>query len=161
MLRHQQKNRSFFLRQSAIVIILTVFSVLFFYADISARPATDSIELPEPVSGNGFVSITIETARGENPRRISQTAQRVEIWLGDKRLSSLNKGDGLVKDTENGRVFLFPEIVLPSGYYFFTVRCYGPAAIFGRTKWHGETFQVGVHPDKVARIIKKIDFFHW
>lgn len=161
MLRHQHKNRLVFSRHLAITLLLGVFSAVFFALNLAAEISSDTADIPDPVSGVGRVAITIETARGGNPKRISQTAQRVEIWLGDSRLASLEKGDAMVEDTDRGRVFMFPEILLPHGYYFLTARCYGPAAIFGRRKWHGETFQIGIHPDKVSRVIKKINFFHW
>jgi len=149
------------LRQLLIIWLLCIFSAVFFALNLAAKISTDTADIPDPVSGMGRVAITIETAREANSKRISHTAQRVEIWLGDSRLASLEKGDAMVEDTARGRVFRFPEISLPHGYYFLTARCYGPAALFGRRKWHGETFQIGIHPDLVSRVIKKISFFHW
>lgn len=129
------------------------------------QPATDTPVLlkglPEPINGSGRLTISIESFKGANPRRISQLADRVEVWLGDKRLAALNYSDPEVVNEKHRRIFLFPEINLDCGYYFITVRLYSPAALYGRDKWHGETFQVGIHPDKTSRVYKKIPFFHY
>lgn len=124
-------------------------------------PSAPVVELPDPVKGNGDLSLTIESFAGGNPKRISQVAQRVEVWLGDRRLASLNQDDPEVVTENRRRLFVFPNIRLPQGFYFITVRCYGPAALYGRQKWHGETFQVGIHPDKTSRVSRRITFFHW
>jgi hypothetical protein len=138
---------------------------------ISQIPVSESVvasaavevieELPDPVSGEGQVAFTIETFSGENPKRISRLAHRVELWLGDRRLAALNAGDPEVVEEKNRRLFVFPAIKLPHGYYFITARCHGSAFLFGRDKWHGETFQVGIHPDATSRVYRKISFFHW
>jgi|GEM_PF-1836544 len=117
--------------------------------------------LPEPVVGTGRVAISIESFKGANPKHISRLADRVEIWLGDKRLASLNHVDPEVVNEKHRRIFLFPELSLANGYYFITVRLYSSAALYGRDKWHGETFQVGIHPDKTSRVYKRVAFFHF
>lgn len=128
-------------------------------------PATASADLkqslPEPFVGVGRLAISIESFKGANPKRISQLADRVEIWLGDKRLAALNHTDPEVVTEKNRRIFLFPELSFVNGYYFVTVRLYSHAALYGRDKWHGETFQVGIHPDKTSRVYKKVAFFHF
>lgn len=122
---------------------------------------TNPVEIPDPVTGTGRLSITIESFGGENPKRISQLADRVELWLGDKRLASLNHDFDEVVSERNRRVFYFPEIEMPVGYYFITVRLYSPGALHGRQKSHEQTFQVGIHPEKTSRVYKKMPFFHW
>jgi len=122
---------------------------------------TTPVDIPDPVTGTGRLSITIESFGGENPKRISQLADRVELWLGDKRLASLNHDFDEVVSERNRRVFYFPEIEMPAGYYFITVRLYSPGALHGRQKSHEQTFQVGIHPDKTSRVYKKMPFFHW
>lgn len=124
-------------------------------------PSSPVADLPDPVKGAGDLSLTIESFAGGNPKRISQLAQRVEVWLGDRRLASLNQDAPEVVNENRRRLFIFPDIRLPHGFYFITVRCYGPAALYGRQKWHGETFQVGIHPDKTTRVTRRITFFHW
>ncbi|NLF96000.1 MAG: hypothetical protein GX569_04615 [Candidatus Riflebacteria bacterium] len=130
----------------------------------TAVPATASqaVEgLPEPRHGEGKLSISIESFKGANPKRISRLAERVEIWLGDKRLASLNSSDPEVVREKNRRIFLFPELEFASGYYFITVRLYSSAVLYGRDKWHGETFQVGIHPGRTSRVYRKVAFFHF
>lgn len=117
--------------------------------------------LPEPIKGRGRLSVAIESFAGANPRRISRMADRVEIWLGDHRIASLNYTDPEVVREKNRRIFLFPEISLGNGYYFITARLYSHATLYGRDKWHGETFQIGIHPDKISRVYKKVAFFHF
>ncbi|MBU1107896.1 MAG: hypothetical protein KKB51_14580 [Candidatus Riflebacteria bacterium] len=126
----------------------------------TATPVLDE-GLPEPISGRGRLTVSIESFKGANLRRVSQLADRVEIWLGDKRLAALNHSDIEVVKEKNRRIFLFPEISLNNGYYFLTVRLYSQASLYGRDKWHGEIFQVGIHPDKISRVYKKIPFFHY
>lgn len=124
----------------------------------------DSFEravLPEPVRGKGKLSVSIESFRGENPKRVSQGAERVELWLGDKRIGSLNKDFDGVESEPGRRIFNFPDIELESGYYFITIRLYSPGAVHGRQKSHEQTYQVGIHPDKTSRVYKRIPFFHW
>ncbi|PKL46360.1 MAG: hypothetical protein CVV42_16730 [Candidatus Riflebacteria bacterium HGW-Riflebacteria-2] len=131
--------------------------------DSSAQEvASQSAEgLPEPLRGEGKLSISIESFKGGNPKRISRLADRVEIWLGDHRLASLNHADPEVVREKNRRIFLFPELHLTNGYYFITVRLYSTATLYGRDKWHGETFQVGIHPGRTARVYRKVAFFHF
>ena len=117
--------------------------------------------IPEPVRGDGKLSISIESFKGGNPKRISLLADRVEVWLGDHRLASLNYTDPEVVKEQNRRIFLFPELNLANGYYFITVRLYSSSAFYGRDKWHGETFQVGIHPGRTARVYRKVAFFHF
>lgn len=119
------------------------------------------VEIPEPPRGKGKLSISIETFNGENPKRVGQIAERAELWLGDKRISSLNKDDSEVVSEKNRRIFIFPEIELDNGYYFITVRLYSPGAFHGRQKSYEQTFQVGIHPDKSCKVYKKMPFFHW
>lgn len=132
--------------------------------------ATDSIglpaplppvEIPEPVLGKGRLSVSIETFSGGDPKRIAQQAGRVELWLGDLRLASLNEDFDEVNREKNRRVFNFPDIEMECGYYFITVRLYSPGDLHGRRKSHEQTFQVGIHPDRISRIYKKMPFFHW
>jgi len=130
----------------------------------SASPTVASLSaegLPEPVRGEGRLSVSIESFKGGNPKRISRLADRVEIWLGDHRLASLNYTDPEVVKEKNRRIFLFPELELMNGYYFITVRLYSSAVFYGRDKWHGETFQVGIHPGRTSRVYKKVAFFHF
>jgi len=117
--------------------------------------------LPEPQRGEGKLSISIESFKGANPKRISRLAERVEIWLGDHRLASMNYTDPEVVREKNRRIFLFPELKFANGYYFITVRLYSSAAFYGRDKWHGETFQVGIHPGRTSRVYRKVAFFHF
>lgn len=114
-----------------------------------------------PISGEGYLQVTIESFVGYNFKRTSQLAQKVELWLGDKRLASLDGDDQEVINENKRRLFVFPKLNFSHGFYFITARCYGPAALYGRQKWHGETFQVGIHPGKTSRIVKRISFFHW
>ncbi len=119
------------------------------------------VEIPEPIAGKGKLSVSIETFSGENPKRVGQLADRAELWLGYQRLASLNRDFDEVDSERNRRVFNFPEIVMHSGYYFITVRLYSPGALHGRQKSHEQTFQVGIHPDRISRVYKKMPFFHW
>ncbi len=128
---------------------------------VQASATVDLSGLPEPINGPGQLSVSIESFTGGNPRRISLMADRIEIWLGDHRLASLSYSDPEVVCERNRRIFLFPEISLENGYYFITARLYSHATLYGRDKWHGETFQVGIHPDKTSRVYKKIAFFHF
>jgi len=130
------------------------------HSDATAAVVLEKV-LPEPVVGRGRLAVSIESFKGANLRRVSQLADRVEIWLGDKRLAALNQSDPEVVKEKNRSIFLFPEISLNNGYYFITVRLYGSAALYGRDKWHGEIFQVGIHPDKTSRVYKKVAFFHY
>ena len=173
-------NSARFILIIAVVLLLltahsannTVFAQFFTDLDEpdapSAQPAataTPAISpgqaLPEPVVGTGRLAVSIESFKGANPKRISRLADRVEIWLGDKRLASLNHVDPEVVNEKNRRIFLFPELSLANGYYFITVRLYSSAALYGRDKWHGETFQVGIHPDKTSRVYNRVAFFHF
>jgi hypothetical protein len=129
--------------------------------DSSAVTSSTAALLPEPVLGDGRLSISIESFKGANPRRISRLADRVEVWLGDRRLASLDHTAPEVVKEKNRRIFLFPELTLANGYYFVTVRLYSHAVFYGRDKWHGETFQVGIHPERTSRVYKKIAFFHY
>lgn len=119
------------------------------------------VEIPEPVVGKGRLSVTIETFTGENPKRITQQALRAELWLGDHRLASLNEDEGEVTREKNRRIFTFPEIELAAGYYFITIRLYSRGALHGRRKSHEQTFQVGIHPDRLSRVAKVMPFYHW
>ena len=119
------------------------------------------VVIPEPVSGKGRLSITIETFTGENPKRIAQHAIRAELWLGDHRLASLNEDEENVSSEKNRRIFNFPELEMAYGYYFITVRLYSRGGWHGRRKSHEQTFQVGVHPDRLSRVYKIMPFFHW
>lgn len=147
------------------IIILLVFWGSAACSQISepqiATPGVQLLALPEPVHGEGGLAVTLETFAGKNVKRASQLATRVELWLGDKRLASLDKDSQEVVSEKKRRIFIFPEIRLPAGYYFITARLYAHGSLHGRQKWHSETFQVGIHPGKTSRIFKKISFFLW
>ncbi|HNX77381.1 MAG TPA: hypothetical protein PLM07_02735 [Candidatus Rifleibacterium sp.] len=119
------------------------------------------VVIPDPVSGKGRLSITIETFSGENPKRVAQHAIRAELWLGDHRIASLNEDEENVSSEKDRRIFNFPEIEMAYGYYFITVRLYSRGDLHGRRKSHEQTFQVGIHPGRISRVYKKMPFFHW
>ncbi len=115
----------------------------------------------EMSQGSGKLAITVESFAGMNVKRASHKAQRAEIWLGAKRLASMQADDANVVDEGDRRLFVFPLIELNAGYYFITIRLYGPGVLSARQKWNGTTFQVGIHPLKVSRVHKVIPAFLW
>ncbi len=131
------------------------------YAMTASQSQAFEVHLDEPVKGNGLLDVSIESFTGKNPKRITQIADRVELWLGQRRLASLNKGDQGVVEEKTRRIFVFSGISLPHGYYIVSARAYSPAVFYGRNKWHEERFQVGIHPGKTSRVYRKIKFFHW
>lgn len=130
-------------------------------ASDTSMQAFTTVELPDPVSGKGHLSVSIETFSARNPKRVAQHAVRAELWLGDHRLASLNDDLAQVDNEKNRRVFNFPDIEMASGYYFITVRLYSHGDLHGRRKSHEQTFQIGIHPDRISRVYKKMPFFHW
>lgn len=112
--------------------------------------------------GIGTLLLTVETFSGKNLKRVSQLADRVEIWLGARRIASLDaESPQVVKEGRRRRIFPFPPIELSCGYYFLTVRLYKKGLFSARQKWHGETFQVGIHPGSTTRLHKTIPIFLW
>ncbi len=131
---------------------------------LSEKSATESATLPiipDPIEGTGKLSVTVESFAGVNPKRASQVADRAELWLGDHRISALDLNFLETTGENSRRLFQFPEITLKSGYYFVTLRLYSPGALHGRRKSYEKTFQVGIHPERVSKINKKVPFFHW
>lgn len=109
----------------------------------------------------GEISLVIETFTSKNTKISSQLAERVEIWLHDRRLASMDQFSTEVVTEKGKRIFPFPLISLPPGYYFLTVRLYKLGWISGRKKWNGKTFQVGIHSGKISRVYKKIPIVLW
>jgi hypothetical protein len=136
-------------------------SVPHFLQDANSPESAAPLHLPDPVRGKGELSVTIESYSGINPKRASQLADRAELWVGDRRIAALDLDSTDIDSEKNRRIFKFPEITLESGYYFITLRLYSQGALHGRHKSFEKTFQVGIHPDRVSRIYKKIPFFHW
>ncbi|GAB4282105.1 MAG: hypothetical protein Kow0029_27500 [Candidatus Rifleibacteriota bacterium] len=124
------------------------------FSDIEARLNN----IPEK---NGQVVITIESFSGKNAKRISQLADRVEIWLGSKRIASMDSSAREVVDEGRRRLFPFPPIEMKPGYYFLTARLFRKGTLSARHKWKGETFQVGIHPGQISRVHKIVPFFVW
>lgn len=110
---------------------------------------------------SGKLSLVIEAYTSKNGKYSSQLAERAEVWLNDRRLASMHRLSKEVVTEKDKRIFPFPTISLPPGYYFLTVRLYKLGWISGRKKWNGETFQVGIHSGKVSRIYKKIPIVLW
>jgi hypothetical protein len=118
----------------------------------------NQLDMPQ---GRGKLSITVESFAGMNVKRASCKVGRAEIWLGARRLASMPANDADVVDEGKRRLFVFPLIELEAGYYFITIRLYGPGTLSARQKWNGITFQVGIHPQKVSRVHKTIPVFLW
>lgn len=150
----------------AKIYLLSLFSLIFLLPALAKPDLVASFSdvealLDQMPKGKGKVVITIESFSGKNAKRISQLADRVEIWLGAKRIASMDASSQETVDERRRRIFPFPAFELEAGYYFFTVRLYRKGALFSRAKWNGDIFQLGVHPGKVSRIHKTIPFFLW
>ncbi|MBF0499385.1 MAG: hypothetical protein HQM09_04595 [Candidatus Riflebacteria bacterium] len=91
----------------------------------------------------------------------SMVAQRVEVWRGDVALAALNTGDKGVEEAFHRRTFVFPELTLPVGYHFLTIRLYRAGPVSHDKKWKSETFQIGIHEGKSTVIKKSMPFFVW
>lgn len=112
-------------------------------------------------SGPGKVQISIESVAKMNPKGIAYLADRVEIWLGTRRLASLTADSPTVVKTKGSRRFSFEPIELEAGYYFLGIRLYRKGALHGREKSRLYPVQVGVHPGRVSMLNKQIQFFVW
>ncbi|MDN5279555.1 MAG: hypothetical protein PWR01_3520 [Clostridiales bacterium] len=154
------KQKPFFLCFAIILLILGA-RVGMTEPDIVASFSDVEALLDKIPEGRGKIAVTIESFSGKNAKRVSQVADRVEIWLGAKRLASLDASSPEVVEENRRRIFPFEPIELDAGYYFLTVRMYRKGTFSARNKWNGETFQIGIHPGKIARIHKTIPFFVW
>ena len=112
-------------------------------------------------SGIGQVAITLESFAGKNVKRISQLAQRAEIWLGNTRLATLFEDSPTVVKQKRRILFSFKPIKLTAGYYILTAKLYRKGSFYAREKHHDISFQVGIHPGKIVKIYKSIPFFVW
>ncbi|MGM0598236.1 MAG: hypothetical protein ACQETH_00345 [Candidatus Rifleibacteriota bacterium] len=117
--------------------------------------------LDDTKKGVGKVAITLESFAGKNVKRVSQLAQRAEIWLGNKRLATLFDDSASVIKEKRRILFSFRPIRLPVGYYSLTARLYRRGSFYAREKHHDVNFQVGIHPGKIVKIYKSIPFFVW
>jgi hypothetical protein len=149
-----------------IILFLSIF--ICFTPQLKALPDlvasfSDVEALLERVpQGTGKLLLTVESFSGKNAKRVSQVADRVEIWLGARRIASLDANSPqVVEEGRRRRIFPFPPIELSSGYYFLTVRLYRKGSFSARQKWQGETFQVGIHPGRTTRLHKTIPIFLW
>ncbi|MFZ5949063.1 MAG: hypothetical protein ACOYXC_00040 [Candidatus Rifleibacteriota bacterium] len=154
-----QKNslKSFFL----FLLMLLVSAIIHASPDIVASFSDVEELIQTSPAGKGKLVLTIESFAGKDVKRVSQLADRVEIWLGARRIASMNATDENVVTEKRRRLFPFDAIELPVGYYFITVRLYRQGSFYARDKWDGETFQVGIHSGKITRLQKSIPIFLW
>ena len=118
-------------------------------------------ELKEIPMGSGKVEITIESVARRSPKGVAYLADRVEIWLGTRLLTSLNADSPAVSKSDGSRLFAFAPIDLKAGYYFLGIRLYRRGALHGREKSRLYPVQIGVHPGRTSVINKQIHFFVW
>ena len=144
------------------ILLMQLFcSTVFALPDLIASFSDVEALLDQIEQGRGKLILSIESYSGKNAKRVSQLADRVEIWLGKKRIASMDASSGEVVDEGRRRIFPFAPIELEKGYYFITVRLYRKGTFSARQKWNGETFQVGIHPGKTTRLQKSIPIFLW
>lgn len=146
-----------------VALFFAVFLSLSAFASPDIASFSDVEALLDRVpAGRGSLVLTVESFSGKNPKRISQVADRVEVWLGARRIASMDaESEESVIDGHRRTVFPLPAIDLEAGYYFITVRLYRRGSFSARSKWQGETFQIGIHPGRVTRIHKSIPIFLW
>jgi hypothetical protein len=131
---------------------------------VSSPPAvTPSLPalFPDPIRGVGTLTVVIESVQERTPRQRSILATRAEIWLRDRRLASLMKGEPGVAEARHRRTFSFPPLSLPAGYHFLTLRVYAEGWVSRDKKWKGLTVQVGVHPGQTTTLIRNVPFHVW
>lgn len=139
-----------------IILFVIVASSLFAKDNPSAKVVFPNLE-----KKRGMLSLIVESYASKNVKFTSQLAEKAELWLGDICLAKLTKASSDVVSEKRRRIFPFPAIKLAPGYYFVTVRLYKKGWVSGRSKWKGETFQIGIHPGKICKIYKKIPFLLW
>ncbi len=145
--------------------LLSGFVFLVFFLPASIASDADSFK-PEissnPVSlSNGDLLVTVETVREQTPKKRSILAKKVEIWEGEKLLSSLSDTDKQVESSFHHRIFRFPLIPLKNGYHFITIRAYAEGFISRDLKWKGRIIQVGIHSGRTTKLQKTLPFFVW
>ncbi len=143
-------------------VMLSLASCVQALPDVVASFSDVEALLEKVPQGTGQLVLTVESFSGKDAKRVSQVADRVEIWLGARRIASLDANSPkVVEEGRRRRIFPFPPIELSSGYHFLTVRLYRKGSFSARQKWDGETFQVGIHPGRTTRLHKTIPIFLW
>lgn len=149
-----------------LLLLLTGFilatRMIFALPDVVASFSDVEALLQKTPQGSGHLVLTVESFSGKNFKRVSQVADRVEIWLGARRIASMDAtSPEVVEEGRRRRIFPFPPLEFACGYYFITVRLYRKGSFSARDKWEGETFQVGIQPGRITRLHKTIPIFLW
>ncbi|HEY9070674.1 MAG TPA: hypothetical protein VIV61_10495 [Candidatus Ozemobacteraceae bacterium] len=111
--------------------------------------------------GKGTLDVVITTVREKTPRQISIMPSRIEIWTRDQMIASLENGEPGVENGFHRRVFSFPPITLPAGYYHLTIRGFAEGFVTREMKWKGRIIQVGIHDGKTTRLREQLAMFVW
>ncbi|HNW36573.1 MAG TPA: hypothetical protein PKM25_16670, partial [Candidatus Ozemobacteraceae bacterium] len=101
-----------------------------------SRPEESGGRLVKP-QGEGILDVVVTTVREKTPRQISILPERVELWAQDRLLASLENGEAGVENAFHRRIFNFPSITLPAGYYFLTIRGFAEGFVTREHKWKG------------------------
>lgn len=111
--------------------------------------------------GEGSLEVVVTTVREKTPRQISIMPDRIELWTQDRLLATLENGDAGVGNSFHRRIFTFPSLVLPAGYYFLTIRGFTEGFITREHKWKGKTVQIGIHDGKTTKVRETLSMFVW
>jgi hypothetical protein len=149
------------MKKTVVYSAILLFLLLCVYPVHGKNIASEAVLFPKIQSGKGKLALVVESFHAKNAKGISRLADRVEIWLDNRRIASQNKEDPSVINEKKRRLFVFEPIELENGYYFVEIRLYATGCISARKKWSGEKFQVGIHPKKTTRISKKVPMIIW